>query len=189
MNAFSKISPECIFSKISRRRAFSKIHLIFLTHTGFLHAPGQQEMINNLYFMRSLELTLLEETPKADAMGHSGDWTHKVSPFEIPMSFGVQKFGIPKEVDKGMVLHNNGKRMPIPGPCIRPFAGQQEFLFQQPCLLENSAGMRNVPASIHNATSFSKLLAADNMFFLFFFFGPSKHIFQDRNKAGSRCLL
>ena len=49
---------------------------------------------------------------KADAVGHSGDSTHKVFPFEIPMSFGVQKFGIPKEVDKGMVLHNNGKRMP-----------------------------------------------------------------------------
>ena len=30
----------------------------------FLHAPGQQEMITNLYFMRSLELTLVEETPK-----------------------------------------------------------------------------------------------------------------------------
>ena len=46
VNGFSKISPECIFSKISRRRAFSKIHLIFLTvpHR-FLHAPGQQEMV------------------------------------------------------------------------------------------------------------------------------------------------
>ena len=128
MNAFSKISPECIFSKISRRRAFSKMYLIFLiVPHRFLHALGQQEMVEQPVFYAQFGAHSCGGNSKADAMGHSGDSTHKVFPFEIPMSFGVQKFGIPKEVDKGMVLHKNGKRMPIPGPCIRPFAGQQEF--------------------------------------------------------------
>ena len=130
VNTFSKISPECVFSKISRRRAFSKIHLILLTvpHR-FLHAPGQQEMVEQPVFDAQFGAHPCGGNSKADAVGHSRDSTHKVFPFEIPVPFGIQKFGIPKEVDKGMVLHNNGKRMPtlFQGPCIQPFVGQQEF--------------------------------------------------------------
>ena len=130
VNTFSKISPECVFPKISRRRAFSKIHLILLTVSHrFLHAPGQQEMEEQPVFDAQFGAHPCGGNSKADAVGHSRDSTHKVFPFEIPVPFGIQKFGIPKEVDKGMVLHNNGKRMPtlFQGPCIQPFVGQQEF--------------------------------------------------------------
>ena len=54
---------------------------------------------------------------------------------------------------------------------------------------ENSAGVRNVPASSHNATSFSKLLAADNMFFSSSFLVPANIFSKTGTMAGSRCLL